>query len=504
LKFRSRLTRWLDQKFFREQYDSEQIVLNLVDNLTRFDSAQEMTGFAFKQLERSLHPKSMHLWWREGSEMRLAYSSDPGLEGAPCPLSEALLEHLERLGTVADVPLPAETGVSGSESRWLAKRGVRLIVPLVGVERLEGALMLGEKRSEEPYSAGDERLLHAVARQTAVIRDNLRLKVQVVDEQRIRHEVLAKLDRGLLNLLQECPVCGACFDGQAKTCDRDGSPLTLTLPVARTIDDKYRLEQLIGRGGMGAVYEARDLGLRRQVAIKIMLGGSFGHDTALRRFRREAQAVARLNHPNIVSLYAFGELEGGGAYLVMERLHGATLRAEMKRVGVFSPAETADWLEQILDGLAAVHEHGVVHRDLKPENILALGRASGALVVKILDFGLAKSLPLAAGASASQSLTQSGVVLGTRAYMAPEQLLGKEVDQRADLYAAGVILFEMLTGSRPFEDGVSLHPDCRLPPGLPSGSSLDAILQRCLAKEPGERFASAAELRRALIPELRA
>jgi len=364
--------------------------------------------------------------------------------------------------------------------------------------------MLGEKRSEESYSAGDERLLHAVTREASVIRENLRLKVQVIDEQRVRHEVLAKLDRSLVSLLRECPACGACYDSGAQTCDRDASPLTLTLPVARTIDDKYRLEQLIGRGGMGAVYEARDLGLGRQVAIKIMLGGGFGHETALRRFRREAQAVARLNHPNIVSLYDFGELEGGGAYLVMERLRGVTLRAEMKRVGVFSPAETADWFERILAGLAAAHEHGVVHRDLKPENMLGGRRASGSLVVKILDFGLAKNLPLATGTLASQSLTESGVVLGTLAYMAPEQLSGKDVDQRADLYAAGVVLVEILTGHRPFEHGPSLRADYHLPPGFPNRPALDAVLQRCLATAPGERFPSAAELHSALIPALRA
>ncbi len=394
LKFRSPIARWLDQKFFREQYDSEQIVLNLVDDLARFDSVDEMTGFVFQQLERSLHPKSMHLWWREGSEMRLAYSSDPALTGALCPVTEPLLG---RLGTSQTFRSRRRRGFPEPSPDGSRHGAIRLIVPLVGAERIEGVLMLGEKRSEESYSAGDERLLHAVTREASVIRENLRLKVQVIDEQRVRHEVLAKLDRGLVNLLQECPVCGACFESGAQTCDRDGSPLTLTLPVTRTIGDKYRLEQLIGRGGMGAVYEARDLGLGRQVAIKIMLGGGFGHETALRRFRREAQAVARLNHPNIVSLYDFGELEGGGAYLVMERLHGATLRAEMKRVGVFSPAETADWFEQILAGLAAAHEQGVVHRDLKPENILGGRRASGSLVVKILDFGLAKNLPLATG-----------------------------------------------------------------------------------------------------------
>lgn len=495
LRFRSHILGWLDRRFFREQYDSEQVLLSLVEDLARFDSVPEMTGFIVQQLERSLHPKSVYLWWREGSEMRLGHASGAAPKHSLCPLSEPLLERLARMGAVVHVPLPAQSGVSRGESRRLTGLGIRLIVPVAGAERLEGMLMLGEKRSEEAYSAADQRLLHAIARQTAVVRDNLRLKGKVLDEQRIRHEVLARLEGGLVSLLRECPVCGACYDSRAEACERDGNALTLTLPVARIINDRYRLDQLIGRGGMGAVYEARDLRLGRQVAVKVMLGGGFGHDIALRRFHREAQAVARLNHPNIVSLYDVGELEGGGAYLVMERLHGVTLRAELKRAGVFTPAVTADWFEQMLDGLAAAHEHGVVHRDFKPENVLGIRRSSGALVVKILDFGLAKSLPLTATAPPSQTLTESGVVLGTLAYMAPEQLHGKEVDQRADLYSAGVILVEMLTGSREFDaDAAPLAG--RFP-------ALDAVLQCCLARRPEDRFASALELRAALIPALR-
>jgi serine/threonine protein kinase len=240
------------------------------------------------------------------------------------------------------------------------------------------------------------------------------------------------------------------------------------------------------------------------VAVKVMLGAGFGNEAALRRFRREAQAVARLNHPNIVALHDCGELEGGGAYLVMERIRGATLRAEMKRVGVFAPGETADWFEQMLDGLAAAHEQGVVHRDFKPEYVAGERRASGSLAVKVLDFGLAKIRPLPAAPEAAQSLTGSGVVLGTLAYMAPEQMLGQEADLRADIYAAGVILVEMLTGCRPFPDGASLGRRYGLPDGFPNQAALDAVVRRCLAQAPQERFLSAAELRAQLIPALRA
>lgn len=413
LRFRRRALSWLDRRFFHEEYDGERLVLEFVDALNRFDSAEQMTAFLGRKLARSLHPRSMYLWWRRSGVMTMAETSDPALRSAPLPVSESLVERLTR------------------------------------------------------------------------------------------HDVLARLDRGLVSLLKECPACGACYDSDAEDCPRDGSPLTLTLPVARVIDGKYRLERLIGRGGMGAVYEARDLRLDREVALKVMIGGAFGHESALRRFRREAQAVARLNHPNIVAVYDFGEFEGGGAYLVMERLRGATLRAEMTRVGAFTPAAAAEWFEPMLDGLAAAHEQGIVHRDFKPENVSGRRGEDGRLAVKILDFGLAKIRPRPAAAPAADSVTESGAVPGTLACMAPEQFRGREVDARADVYSAGVILAEMLTRSRPFADGAEVGADWRLPDDVPDRASLDAVVRRCLAFAPGERFASAAELRAAIVPALR-
>jgi len=166
---------------------------------------------------------------------------------------------------------------------------------------------------------------------------------------------------------------------------RDGIDLTLTLPVPRIIDGKYRLDRLIGRGGMGAVYEARDLRLGRDVAVKVMIGGQFGREAALRRFRREARAVARLNHPNIVALHDFGELEGGGAYLVMERIHGASLRAELRRAGSFKPADAAEWFDQVLDGLNAAHEHGVVSG--RREGVGQRGQCGGDRDVRAVGHG---------------------------------------------------------------------------------------------------------------------
>ncbi len=503
LRYRAPILKWLDRRFFHEEYDGERLVLDFVDALNRFDSAEQMAEFLCQELARSLHPKSMHLWWRRSGVMAMAETSDPALRSEPLPVSESLIERLTRLGKTAQVPLPTGSGATGRDARRLAGRGVRLIVPVSGTERVDLVLMLGEKQSEEPYTPGDTQLAHAMVQAAALMLDNLRLKGQVLDEQRIRHDVLAHLDRGLVSLLKECPACGACYDSDAEDCPRDGSALTLTLPVARVIDGKYRLERLIGRGGMGAVYEARDLRLDREVALKVMLGGAFGHESALRRFRREAQAVARLNHPNIVAVYDFGEFEGGGAYLVMERLRGTTLRAEMTRVVAFSPGEAAEWFEPMLDGLAAAHEQGIVHRDFKPENVVGRRGADGGLAVKILDFGLAKIRPRPSAAPAADSVTESGVVLGTLAYMAPEQFRGREVDARADVYSAGVILVEMLTRARVFADGTGAGADYRLPPDVSNREALDAVLQRCLAFAPGDRFASAAELREAIVPALR-
>lgn len=418
-------------------------------------------------------------------------------------MSESVLERLTEVGKAARVPLPTGSGATGRDARRLAAMGVRLIVPISGSDRVDLVLMLGEKEAEEPYTDSDARLAHAMAQAAALMLENLRLKGQVIDERRVRRDVLARLDRGLVRVMKECPVCGSCFDADADRCARDGSELTLSLPVSRLIDGKYRLDRLIGRGGMGAVYEARDVRLDREVAVKVLVGDVFGQARALRRFRREAQAVARLDHPNIVAVYDFGELDGGTAYLVMERLRGSTLRAAMASAGAFRLADAADWFDPMLDGLAAAHEAGIVHRDLKPENLVGVRSAGGAFVVKILDFGLAKMRPGLVAARPSDTLTQSGIVLGTVAYMAPEQLRGREVDARADVYSAGVILAEMLTGARPCGDEAEGRGDFRLPGDVDDHCALDAVLRRCLARMPEARFSSAADLRAALIPSLR-
>jgi serine/threonine protein kinase len=273
------------------------------------------------------------------------------------------------------------------------------------------------------------------------------------------------------------------------------------------IDGKYRLEQLLGKGGMGAVYEATDARLERRVAIKIITGRLFGDSVALQRFEREARASARLNHPNIITVYDYGAIGADGAYLVMELLRGVTLRAELKQRGMIPPAVAATYFAQLLEGLKAAHAAGVIHRDLKPANILIVQPEQGRPLLKILDFGLAKLRLL--NATDPETLTAPGTVMGTFGYMSPEQLTGGEVDERSDIFAVGVMVVEALTGRRPFGGKnyaelmtAALHQPFHLTGEAPAIRRLDAVLQKCLAKEPQRRYNAATELQTELIPAL--
>jgi eukaryotic-like serine/threonine-protein kinase len=192
---------------------------------------------------------------------------------------------------------------------------------------------------------------------------------------------------------------------------------------------------------------------------------------------------------------------------VMERIRGVTLREELEWRGTLSGPGAADWFGQILDGVAEAHDEGIIHRDLKPENVVRQRPEHGPAVVKILDFGIARVRPIE---TAGDRLTETGTVLGTLGYMSPEQLLGREVDTRSDLFSVGVMVVEALTGRWPFQGAtygellaaIVLEP-YHLPGGSPQARALDQVLQRCLAKEPGDRFPTAAALRDALIPGLR-
>ncbi|MGB9236398.1 MAG: protein kinase [Terriglobales bacterium] len=264
----------------------------------------------------------------------------------------------------------------------------------------------------------------------------------------------------------------------------------------------YDIESLIGAGGMGEVYRARDARLNRTVAIKV-LPKSFSADAdRLQRFMQEARAAAALNHPNILSIYDIGE-EGGAPYIVSELLEGTTLREQL-RSGPLPVRKTIDCALQMARGLAAAHDKGIVHRDLKPENIFLTedGR------VKILDFGLAK-LTRPEGSTAggdtmtAQVNTEAGQVLGTVGYMAPEQVRGKATDHRSDIFAFGSILYEMLSGKRAFRGETSAdtmsailkeEPEELSETGRNIPAPVERIVRHCLEKNPSQRFQSAGDV----------
>lgn len=261
----------------------------------------------------------------------------------------------------------------------------------------------------------------------------------------------------------------------------------------------YQVDSLIGRGGMGEVYRARDTRLGRKVALKVLSPTFAKNSERLARFTQEARTVALLNHPNIVTVYDVGAHDGA-PFIVSELLQGDTLRARMTQ-GALPPAVAVRYALQIAEGLVAAHQHGVVHRDLKPENIFLADDGR----VKILDFGLAKCRQEALEVlqHTSSVSTQSGMLMGTVGYMSPEQVRGLPADHRSDIFSLGVILYEMVSGRSPFrQDSVLETLNAILkddPPRLRSSdgkisAKLEHVIRHCLEKDPEIRFQSARDL----------
>jgi len=259
----------------------------------------------------------------------------------------------------------------------------------------------------------------------------------------------------------------------------------------------YRIAEKIGAGGMGEVYRAHDEHLDREVAIKVLPTGALFDDSSRKRFRKEALALSKLNHPNIATIHDF-DTHHGLDFLVMEYIPGITL-SEKLPAGALPEKEVLRLGIQLSDGLAAAHEHGVVHRDLKPGNL----RLTSDGRLKILDFGLAKLRQPVAETAATESSLQTHSISGTLPYMAPEQLAGEEVDARTDIHGAGFVLYEMATGQRPFAEvqsgqliGALLHREPIPPRTLNPKMSveLERIIGKCVEKDPGNRYQSAKEL----------
>ena len=265
---------------------------------------------------------------------------------------------------------------------------------------------------------------------------------------------------------------------------------------SRTIvNDRYEIGKRIGRGGMAEIFQARDILLDRPVAMKVLFP-EFATDPAfVERFRREAQAAANLNHPNIVAVYDWGKVNNT-YYIAMEYVNGRTLADILKQSGTLTPMQVCDVMSEVASALISAHQNGVIHRDIKPGNILV----STTGQVKVADFGIARAL----GAGVEQGLTQTGAVMGTATYFSPEQAQGVSTDQRSDIYSLGVVMYEMLSGVAPFtgENAVAIaykqvheHAmplDQRLA-SVPS--EVAAIVAKCMEKSPDDRYSSAEEVR---------
>ncbi|MFM7763018.1 MAG: Stk1 family PASTA domain-containing Ser/Thr kinase [Acidimicrobiaceae bacterium] len=265
---------------------------------------------------------------------------------------------------------------------------------------------------------------------------------------------------------------------------------------SRTIvNDRYEIGKRIGRGGMAEIFQARDILLDRPVAMKVLFP-EFATDPAfVERFRREAQAAANLNHPNIVAVYDWGKVNNT-YYIAMEYVNGRTLADILKQSGTLTPMQVCDVMSEVASALISAHQNGVIHRDIKPGNILV----STTGQVKVADFGIARAL----GAGVEQGLTQTGAVMGTATYFSPEQAQGVSTDQRSDIYSLGVVMYEMLSGTAPFtgENAVAIaykqvHEyamplDQRLASVPPE---VAAIVAKCMEKSPADRYSSAEEVR---------
>jgi len=282
---------------------------------------------------------------------------------------------------------------------------------------------------------------------------------------------------------------------------RPGGPESL---IGTTLSGRYLIERLIGEGGMGAVYAAVQPVIGKRVAIKVIAQNIASNPDVVRRFVEEARSVNKIGHPNIVDIFSFGWLPDQRHYFAMEFLDGKSLSDRLKHGGL-EAAECRRVMRQICEALEAAHRAGIVHRDLKPDNIWVAEPQHGESFAKLLDFGIAKLM----GDGDAATRTQTGVMMGTPAYMAPEQCRGEGIDPRTDIYALGVILYEMFARRLPFQGGFAELITHHLvttpkPPSTyaPVSQALDKVILACLEKDVAKRPQTAAELGRLLAAAL--
>ena len=496
---RARRNDWLDRldrRFFRERYNANQILRQVARRVREGGDIEQVASPVVTRIEEALHPEFVALLVRSPSQAsyRLLAISPPDRPLPPLGADSKVVALLRLLDKPLQVSLADSNWLMqelpDSETRVLRDARVALLVPIAtDAQRMEALLILGPKRSEEPYGAEDLDLLDTLADNLALLLAQEKPPVVTVTE-----------------TFEECPRCGVCYDTGTGRCPAHDVGLTAS-GIPRLLSDRYRLTCRLGEGGMAKVYEALDTSLQRTVAAKVIREDLFRSQEAVQRFEREARTVAAFTHPNVVTIHDFGSSDGADGnrvFLIMERLRGATLRSSIRQ-GPMPPQQVVEILSGVCAGLGAAHRQQLVHRDLKPENVFLVERDHGG-VTKILDFGIAKALPGDTGGHRTAD-TRAGVVLGTLSYMAPEQLRGEDVGFGWDLWAVAVVTYEMLTSQHPFADRA---PDAGF---VSHATAIDAGLSgahetyrpffsRTLDLDPGRRPDSPAmflaELRQAL------
>jgi tRNA A-37 threonylcarbamoyl transferase component Bud32 len=434
----------LDRRFFREQYNSQQILASVLEDIHEAKSFERVAPRVVARIEAALHPEFISVMVRQPSERQYhSLSSVPSGQTTPPLAADSKLVGLARvLGKPLEVLMADTAWLEGRLPREEIDfaRGARidLLVPIGSAPgSTDAVLALGIKRSEEPYTREDQQLLEAISSSLALL-----------------FERWAPAPAGLTEAFEVCPQCGLCYDSGTGQCTQDGADLA-RIRLPRTLVGRYRLDRRLGCGGMGAVYEATDSGLERRVAVKVIRDDLVGSAEAAHRFQREARAAASFAHPNVVTVHDYGVAAERHAFLVMELLDGSTLREELRRCSRLEPPRTVEIFRGVCAAVDAAHRRQIIHRDLKPENIF-LVRSEGfdkpEEMVKVLDFGIAKVLtsPDESAETLTGFETSAGILVGTIAYISPEQLLGERPSVLWDLWALSVVAYETLAGLLPF------------------------------------------------------
>ncbi len=434
-KKRSQWMEVLDRRFYREHYNAQHLLRQTVDEIRASSNLAEVGPKAAARIEQALHPEFVAILMREATEPLYRCIASAPAEFYPRGLSaeSKLMSAFRLFAKPLQISL-AESGwlkrqLPAEDTNFLRDTRIDLMVPIaIAPHGREALMVLGPKKSEEPYSSEDQELLSGIGSALALL--------------------LERPVTSALGGFEECPRCGLCYESGMGRCANEGAQLT-RMPFKRLLTSRYRLERRLGRGGMGTVYKATDTSLERAVAVKLIREDLVTSSDAAERFRREAKAAASFAHPNLVTVHDFGVDSDTRVFLVMELLEGFTLRQRFEQQKKFATQEILQILGGVCAGLQAAHEQGLIHRDLKPENIFLTQSGEGE-VAKILDFGLAKFLVSSSDAAAVTIDTVAGVLMGTPQFMSPDQLNGEAACAAWDIWALAVITYEMLTGAHPF------------------------------------------------------